>query len=318
MLVQAQNLRKTYGTKVALDDVSFSLDGGQVLGLLGLNGAGKSTVMNILTGCISPSGGSATIGGYNIVDQPRAAKRLIGYAPELLAFYPEMRVNEYLDFSCDLKEIKKDRKQHVDLMCERVGITNIRNRLMRNLSRGYKQRVSLCQAMLGNPKLLVLDEPTAGLDLSQVVEIRSVIRDIGKECIVIVSSHILHEIQEVSSRIIVLHEGRLIADRSPKGLESGNRSSISIRVLGDSGIVLTVLQSVPGVVEATLVREGEPNAYDYIVHNKPGTDVRPAIFRALAKADLPILLKYGEESYLEDVFLDLIHAEERKDSMTEV
>ncbi len=209
-MIQAVNLVKRYGEKEALGGVSFSIGPGEIVGLLGLNGAGKSTTMNILTGYLSASSGSVTIDGHDIVKDPIACKRVIGYMPEQFSFYPDMRVSEYLDFVCDLKGFSSDpknRKRHLSGICARVGISKMTGRMIRNLSKGYRQRVGFAQALVGDPKVLILDEPTVGLDPSQIIEIRQLIKDSGKDSTVIVSSHILSEIQAICSRVIVIHEG---------------------------------------------------------------------------------------------------------------
>jgi len=235
-MVQVKNLTKRYGDKTALDNVSFTVETGDVVGLLGLNGAGKTTTMNILTGYLSATSGDVSIGGYDITSEGSKAKRLIGYLPELPAFYPEIRVNEHLDFICGVKGVykdKKEREEHIDTVCARVGIKDVQKRMIRNLSKGYKQRVGFAQALIGNPKVMILDEPTAGLDPSQIIEIRNLIKECGNDSTVIVSSHILSEIQSVCNRIIVINEGRLVADDSPENLTAGGSlEDVFLRLIG--------------------------------------------------------------------------------------
>ena len=238
-MVQVSNLSKRYGDKLALDNISFSVRAGEVVGLLGLNGAGKTTTMNILTGYISATGGEVSISGYDIASDGGKAKRLIGYLPELPAFYPELRVCEHLDFICGIKGVfkeKTERKKHIDEICSRVGIADVQNRMIRNLSKGYRQRVGFAQAIAGNPKVIILDEPTAGLDPSQIIEIRNLIKDCGKNSTVIVSSHILSEIQSVCNRIIVINEGRLVADDTSENLTGdGSLEEVFLRLIGERG-----------------------------------------------------------------------------------
>ena len=220
-MVQVTNLTKRYGEKVALDNVSFSIDTGQVVGLLGLNGAGKSTTMNILTGYISATEGKVLIGGFDITSEGKKAKSLIGYLPEQPAFFPELRVDEHLDLVCGLRGAFGDkikRAEHISEVCELVGISDVMRRMIRNLSKGYRQRVGFAQALIGWPKVIILDEPTAGLDPSQIIDMRKVIKDCGQESVVIVSSHILSEVQTVCSRVILINEGRVIADATPEQL----------------------------------------------------------------------------------------------------
>ena len=235
-MVEVKNLTKRYGDKTALDDVSFSVKPEEVVGLLGLNGAGKTTTMNILTGYISATSGEVSIGGFDIASEGSKAKRLIGYLPEQPAFYPEIRVNEHLDFICGIKGVYKDkneRAEHIDDICSRVGISDVKTRMIRNLSKGYRQRVGFAQALVGNPKVIILDEPTAGLDPSQIIDIRGLIKECGKDSTVIVSSHILSEIQTVCNRIIVINEGRLVADDTSENLTAGGSlEEVFLRLIG--------------------------------------------------------------------------------------
>jgi len=238
-LVQVTNLTKRYGDKVALDSVSFSVKVGEVVGLLGLNGAGKTTTMNILTGYISATCGTVSIGGFDIASESGKAKRLIGYLPEQPAFYPELRVDEHLGFICGIKGVFKEKKaqeEHIKDVCARVGLADVQKRMIRNLSKGYKQRVGFAQALVGNPKVMVLDEPTAGLDPSQIIEMRNLIKECGANSTVIVSSHILSEIQSICNRVIVINEGRLIADDTPDRLADGRSlEEVFLRLIGYGG-----------------------------------------------------------------------------------
>lgn len=310
-MVEVTHLVKHYGSKVALTDVSFSIPAGEVVGLLGLNGAGKSTTMNILTGYLSATSGTVSIDGHDILSDGKVAKKCVGYLPEVFSFYPEMRVNEYLSFCCDLKGVfpkKAEREAHLAAICDRVGLTQVRTRMIRNLSKGYKQRVGFAQALVGNPKVLILDEPTVGLDPSQVVEIRDLIRQSGQTSTVIVSSHILSEIQAICDRIIVIHGGRVIADDSPERLSRKLLAThrAIVRVAGEPEAVTAALGAVPGVQTVRALAEKEPGAWDYSIQGQPDTDIRADVFRALAAADLPLLGTYHNELSLEEIFLDLV------------
>lgn len=309
-LIQVKNVTKCYGNKEVLKDITFSAPEGQVVGLLGLNGAGKTTTMNIITGYISASSGTVSIDGYDIMSNSREAKLVTGYLPEQPSFYPELRVEEHLDFICDLKSVTKnkaERKKHIDNICQRVGIADVKKRMVRNLSKGYRQRVGFAQALIGNPKIIILDEPTVGLDPSQIIDIRKLIKEVGKTSTVIVSSHILSEIQAVSDRVIIIHNGQIIADDSTDHLSKqlGSSQNIKARIVGEPDNILSVLGEVNGIKTISPFAEMEPNAWDYIIEVEEDNDVREAIFRTLAKADLPLLSFYGAEQSLEEAFLNL-------------
>lgn len=318
-MIQVQNLVKRYGEKEALKGVSFTIQPGEIVGLLGLNGAGKSTTMNILTGYISATSGTVLLDGHDIQKDPAACKRQIGYLPEQFSFYPDMRVLEYLDFVCDLKGFPKDkakRKQHLQDICARVGLSKMTGRMIRNLSKGYRQRVGFAQALVGSPKVLILDEPTVGLDPSQIIEIRQLIKDSGHESTVIVSSHILSEIQAICSRVIVIHEGRVIADASPDSLMQNIQTNhrLAIRVRGSQKQIESALAGLPKVKRVSALPQREVGAEDCLVEGKVGSDIRADVFFALAKANLPLLHTYGGELSLEDVFLHLTGHDSAKEA----
>lgn len=307
-LIEVRSLVKRYGEKTALGGIDFSVKGGEVVGLLGLNGAGKSTAMNIVTGYMSATAGTVMLGGHDIVREPLKARAITGYLPEQPAFYPEMRVREYLDFACDLKRYAKKRSTHIDEVCERVGIAGMGGRMVRNLSKGYRQRVSFAQALVGNPQILILDEPTVGLDPSQIREIRKLIFGLGEKATVIVSSHILSEIQEICSRVIILHKGRIVADQ-PLAAKSGTPGTCDrmiVRVRGGREGIMAALTSAPGVLGVNDLPAGEGGAWDFEVMGSPGTDIREGVFRALAREDLPMLRASGGEQTLEDMFMRLV------------
>lgn len=307
-MIEARHLTKQYGAARALDDVSFTVPQGQVLGLLGLNGAGKSTTMNILTGCLAPTSGSVIIGGVDMAKNPAEAKRLIGYLPEVPPLYVDMKVGEFLSFVFSLKKLKGEKRAVVHAAAVQAGVDAVLGRIIRNLSKGYRQRVGLAAAMLGDPKVLILDEPTVGLDPSQIIEIRTLISKLGKERTVILSSHILTEIQAVCERVIVLNRGKIVADDTPERLESAmlRHSSHSALVEGAPDAVLAVLNTVPSISEATCLGERESGVWEYRLRSQEGADIRRDLFRALASADLPLLDTRGSDVTLEDVFLRLV------------
>ena len=224
-MIEVSHLTKTYGRHLAVDDVSFAVEDGQICGLLGPNGAGKSTIMNILTGYLSATGGLVTVAGHPLPEEADAAKACVGYLPEQPPLYPEMTVEEYLLFAAELKGVKRaDRKEQVRKAAHRTGLDNVMPRLIRSLSKGYRQRVGIAQALLGSPKLIILDEPTVGLDPAQVVEIRKLIRELGKAHTVILSSHILSEVQAVCQQVMILSKGKLAASGTLEELTAGDRS----------------------------------------------------------------------------------------------
>lgn len=314
-MIEVSNLSKRYGDKLALDSVSFTASGGQVLGLLGLNGAGKTTTMNIITGYLGASSGTVLVNGFDVSEEPMKAKKSIGYLPEQPPLYLDMRVSEYLDFVWALKKAGGDKAARIQEICQQTGIAQVYRRVIKNLSKGYRQRVGLAQALIGDPAVLVLDEPTVGLDPSQIIEIRSLIKELGKTRTIIVSSHILPEVREVCDRVVVLHQGKTIADDTPDALS---------RRLSSPHQVTAWIQGEPGQVDAALAEkmpqcsvdclsEKEPGVFEYVVSGREGSDIRAALFRTLAGADLPMLVIRGGELSLEDIFLKLIGKEEGVD-----
>ncbi|MBQ3299634.1 MAG: ATP-binding cassette domain-containing protein [Ruminococcus sp.] len=306
-MIEVKNLTKRYGDIKALDDISFTVDTGEVLGFLGPNGAGKSTTMNIITGYISSTSGTVTVDGTEILENPRETKRKIGYLPEIPPLYPEMTVRKYLEFMFDLKKVKLPKKEHIEEIMRLVRITDMADRLIKNLSKGYRQRVGFGQALLGNPPVLILDEPTVGLDPKQIIEIRKLIRSLGKKHTVIFSSHVLSEISATCDRIIVISEGRLVADSKADELSKAlaDTQKLSLTVEGSPSDVLGEIKKIPGVKKYMKVRElGEKSAV-YSVEYGNDFDIRREVFSAMARINAPILeMKSGNES-LEDMFLKL-------------
>lgn len=313
-MIHVENVTRRYGDKLALNNVSFNVHSGEILGLLGLNGAGKTTVMNIITGYIGATAGTVTVDGHDVAREPLAAKQVIGYLPEQLAFYGDMRVREYLDFVCDLKRVREGRREHVARICEKVGIAHMTGRMIRNLSRGYRQRLGFAQALIGDPKVLILDEPTAGLDPSQIVDIRALVSEIGTTRTVVISSHVLSEIQAICTRVVVLHAGRVVADGTPEQLGGAVTTPhrLLARIQGEPAQVRAVLNRLPGIKPVSVLTQKEPNAYEYVIESKQHTDIRADVFRALAQADLPLLSTQSSETSLESAFLHLIAEQERK------
>ena len=307
-MIKIEHLVKSYGANLALDDVSFTVDRGEVVGLLGPNGAGKSTTMNILTGYLSSNSGTAEINGIDILEHPQEAKKLVGYLPEQPPLYLEMTVSEYLNFVYDLKKCTYNRKKHLREICEVVRITDVRDRVIRNLSKGYRQRVGIAQALVGNPEVIIFDEPTVGVDPKQVIEIRNLIRTLGREHTVIVSTHILSEVQATCSRIIIINRGKIIADERTeeitRTLEDVRR--FKIKIAGPQTQVLELLRSRPGIPYVEQIPEREGDAYAFLCESAPNTDMRKSIFYALAEKGWPIMGLEPVGMSLEDVFIKLI------------
>lgn len=306
-MIEVANLSKRYGSHLAVDNVSFTVNDGEILGFLGPNGAGKSTIMNILTGYLSPTAGTVSVDGYDIMQNPDEAKRHIGYLPELPPLYTEMTVREYLYFMFDLKKVKLPKKPHIAEICRLVKIDDVFDRLIKNLSKGYRQRVGIAQALIGNPDVLILDEPTVGLDPKQIIEIRTLIQHLGKNHTVIVSSHILSEIQAVCERIIVINKGNMIADDTPENL-SGQLSddhSLTYRIAGPRVDVMKLIGSVRGVKTVEFLGSRESGTYDFRVEPEAGVDVRRMIFDRLSERHWAIVSLLNNELTLEQIFLQL-------------
>lgn len=306
-MVEVKNITKCYGDKKAVDNVSFTVNSGEILGFLGPNGAGKSTTMNIITGYLSSSSGTVTIDGCEILEDPKGAKSKIGYLPEIPPLYMDMTVQKYLEFMYDLKKVKLDKEDHIEEVCRLVKISQVSHRLIKNLSKGYKQRVGLAQALLGNPPVLILDEPTVGLDPKQIIEIRNLVKSLGKKHTVILSSHILSEVQAICDRVVIISNGKVVADETTEGLSKvlvkSNR--LRVQVEGSKTKVLTRLESLRDVKNVKVEREVSAGVYEYIVEAQEDCDVRAKLFFAMAEENAPILLMQSADLSLEEVFLKL-------------
>jgi ABC-2 type transport system ATP-binding protein len=322
-LIEVKNLTKKYGNHVAVDNLSFSVEKGMIYGFLGPNGAGKSTTMNIMTGYIAATNGTVTINGYDILKEPEKAKKCIGYLPELPPVYPDMTVLEYLKFVAELKQVKKsERKEQIESVMEQAQIADVKNRLIRNLSKGYKQRVGLAQAIIGYPEVIILDEPTVGLDPKQIIEIRTLIKNLAQNHTIILSSHILSEVSAVCDHIMIISKGKLVASDTPDKLMELMKGEIvlELSVLGEEDKLKEILEGIEGIDSFELgagKEEGEINAQ---MHIALGNDIRKELFHCLAAADMPIMQLRKDEKSLEDVFLELTGDNETatEDAKTEV
>lgn len=321
-MIEIKNLTKRYGDKLAVNNVSFTVNEGEIVGFLGPNGAGKSTTMNILTGYLSASEGHAVIGGFDILDSPAEAKKQIGYLPEQPPLYMDMTVDEYLSFMYDLKKVRvrSPRKDHLTAICDLVKIGHVRKRMIRNLSKGYKQRVGIAQALLGNPPVLVLDEPTVGLDPKQIIEIRALIKNLSESHTVILSSHILPEIQAVCDRVIVISNGKLVADDTEANLSKKLSDDLrfTLRIAGPEAKVLEALQAMSEIDKVQSLGEKEPGVCEYIVDAVEEADIRREMFKLLADKNWPIMSLRSSELTLEDIFLQLTNENYADDYVEEV
>ncbi len=306
-MVEVKNLTKKYGSNYAIENVSFTVSKGEILGFLGPNGAGKSTTMNILTGYLSATEGEAKIGEFDILENPLEAKSKIGYLPEMPPLYMDMTVEEYLDFVYDIKNIKLPRQKHIEDVCNIVKISEVRKRLIKNLSKGYKQRVGLAQALLGNPEVLILDEPTVGLDPKQIIEIRTLIKSLGEKHTVILSSHILSEVQAVCDRVIVISKGKIVADDTTTSLSNQLTEDkyYNLLVEGPEEEVYKTLCSISGMKKATTLGKREEGVFEYTVEAEENVDIRREVFKRLAERNWPLLGMRSSELTLEDIFLKL-------------
>lgn len=317
-MIEIKNLVKRYGTNLAVDNISFMVNDGEIVGFLGPNGAGKSTTMNILTGYLSATGGECLIGGVDILRDPIAAKKKIGYLPELPPVYLEMTVREYLNFVYDLKKCTLNRRKHLDEICEVVKIVDVQHRLIGNLSKGYRQRVGFAQALVGNPEVMIFDEPTVGLDPVQIIEIRNLIKSLGKNHTVILSTHILSEVQAVCDRIVVINKGNIVANATAKELNelSGVSSKSKLKVSGESDNVIAALRTVEGVTDVVVTNEEcpESDCRIYMVSCENSEDIKKKMFFTLAARNMAILSFEPCTSSIEDIFISLVSKGGAKDT----
>lgn len=311
-MIEINNLVKKYGDHVAVDDLSLTVEPGKIYGFLGPNGAGKSTTMNIITGYLGATSGEVKINGHDIFKEPEEAKKCIGYLPEIPPLYVDMTVREYLDFVAELKKLEKSlRKRYVEEAMETTGITDVANRMIRNLSKGYRQRVGFAQAILGYPEIIILDEPTVGLDPKQIIEIRELIKKLGEKHTVILSSHILTEISAVCDHVFIISKGKLVASDATENLVSlmSGAQEIEVTVRTD---VAEAQKELTSVVEVSKVEVKNENAGELIVYANKGADVREDVFRTLAEKHFAVLEMHTIEKSLEDVFLEITQEGEEK------
>lgn len=314
-MVKVENLVKRFGNTYALNDVSFEIGDGEIVGLLGPNGAGKSTAMNILTGYLSSTSGAVSIGGIDVVEEPIAAKRMIGFLPEQPPLYPEMTVEEYLNFVYELKGCDLDREEHLEEIVRVTKINEVRHRLIANLSKGNKQRVGIAQALIGDPKVLIFDEPTVGLDPKQILAVRNLLRTLAKNHTVILSTHILAEVQAVCERVIIINKGKIIADERTenivRAIEDGYR--YRIKICGPQREVESVLSKINGIKSVEPTGERDLDSFAFIFDSTKGVDVRKSVYNACVAHGWPIIGLEPVGTDLESVFIRLVDSSETED-----
>lgn len=312
-MIQVENITKRYGSFTAVENINFEIEEGEIVGFLGPNGAGKSTTMNMITGFIEPTSGKIIVDGYDISKKPRKAKRQIGYMPEGVPLYSDLTVKEFVTYMAELKGVpRKEKKEKVQKAIKETGLTDVQNKLTRNLSRGYKQRVSMAGALVSNPKVIILDEPTVGLDPKQVTEIRALIKELGKEHTVILSSHILSEVSQICNRVIIINNGKIVAIDTPENLEKKvvKDNSIYITVEDNDNKIETIKEKLPEIKEIKLVTENEDKTKKYIITADEDVDLRKSIFETFAKEGITIFEMKKSDVTLEDAFMQLIDSKE--------
>lgn len=309
-MIEVTGLSKRYGNFVAVKDANFSIARGEVVGFLGPNGAGKSTIMNILTGYLSMTQGKVTIDGFDVTEYPEEAKKRIGYLPEIPPLYVDMKVREYLNFIYDLKKVKFPKRPHIDEVMKLVKIDEVQNRLIKNLSKGYRQRVGFAQALIGNPDVLILDEPTVGLDPKQIIEVRNLIARLGKNHTIILSSHILSEIQATCKRVIIINRGQIIADDTQENLSNAisNDHSVVARIICSEQEMAEALRSVKGVKTVTSLGQMERGSFDFLIEPEGEEDIRGEISKRVAARGKTLLSLTANKMSLEQIFLRLTEA----------
>ena len=313
-MIEVKNITKKYGSFTAVDNISFKIEEGEIIGLLGPNGAGKSTTMNMITGYIEPTEGEIIINGYDISKRPRKAKSQIGYMPEGVPLYSDLTVKEFVTYMAELKKVdRKTRKEKVEKIIEQTGLKDVEKKLTRNLSRGYKQRVSMAGALVGEPKILILDEPTVGLDPKQITEIRALIKELGKTHTVILSSHILSEVSQICNKVIIINKGKIVAVDTPENLEKkvASNNTTYVTVEDTENKMETIKETIPEIKEIKLIKENEDGTKQYALESDKDVDLRKIVFNEFAKENITIFEMRKADTTLEDAFMKLIEGGEK-------
>ncbi len=319
-MIEVKNVTKKYGSTIAVDNISFEVKDGEVVGFLGPNGAGKSTTMNMLTGYIEPTNGQIIINGNDISKRPRKAKKEIGYMPESVPLYYELTPREFISYMAELKLVKRnERKQEVEKVIKEMGLEEVKNKLIRNLSRGYKQRVSMAGALVGNPDVIILDEPTVGLDPKQITEIRNLIKELGKKHTVILSTHILSEASQICEKVIIINKGKIVAIDTPENLEKSTKekNSISVIVEDPKGNMNKIRKKIKEIDNIEFVKDYEDGTKQYIITTSADIDLRKKLFEILPKEEIVIFELKKTETTLEEAFMKLIDTSKHRNSIKE-
>lgn len=312
-MIEVKNITKKYGKFTAVDNLNFKVEDHEIMGFLGPNGAGKSTTMNMITGYIEPTKGKIIVNGYDISKTPKKAKRQIGYMPESVPLYNDLTVREFIKYMADLKNVKRsEKKAEIEKVLEETGTESVENKLIKNISRGYKQRVSMAGALIGNPDILILDEPTVGLDPKQITEIRNLIKKLGKTHTIILSSHILSEVSQICNKVIIINKGKILAIDTPENLEKQTQSenNIIITVEDSKNKMKTIKEIIPEIKEIKLIKDNNDGTKQYLITSEKEVDLRKKIFEELPKQEITIFELKQTETTLEDAFLKLINSKE--------
>ena len=315
-MIEVKNVTKKYGNNTAVDNITFEVKDGEVVGFLGPNGAGKSTTMNMITGFIEPTQGKIIVNGNDISKKPKKAKRQIGYMPENVPLYYELTVKEFVTYMAELKFVKrKDRKEEVQRVLRETGLEEVQKKLIRNLSRGYKQRVSMAGALVGNPDVIILDEPTVGLDPKQITEIRNLIKELGKKHTVILSTHILSEVSQICERVVIINKGKIIAVDTPENLEkmTKEKNGICITVEDPKNNMRNLKDKIPQIEKIDMIKDNEDGTKQFVITSSEGIDLRKKMFDILPKEDITIFELKKTETTLEDAFIKLIDTKKEEE-----
>lgn len=314
-MIEVKNISKKYGNFIAVDNISFEVNDHEIVGFLGPNGAGKTTTMNMITGFIEPTEGEIIINGYNIFKNPNKAKKQMGYMPENVPLYNDLTVKEFVNYMAELKRVnKKERKEVVKNILKETGLLDVQNKLIKNISRGYKQRVSMAGALVGNPEVLILDEPTVGLDPKQITEIRELIKKLGNNHTILLSSHILSEVSQICQKVVIINKGKILAIDTPENLENKTKeeNSVTLVVEDEDDKMKTINKKIKSINEVRLLKENEDGTKKYLIISNNDVDIRKELFEVLPKEKITIFELRKSENTLEDAFLKIVDEKEKE------